>query len=153
LQDLLTLFLRHIGTILFVLVCCFAVVKGEASERLVGGLLLVSWGASLAAAQIGFMQKQYAYAVMAIDIIDLIVFGVLAWKSHRSWLTWATAFQAVAVTVNLGRAAGLRIGGVLYVIAYNLTAYYVAAALLIGTFIVWREREALKGKPLGPFRY
>ncbi len=150
-QNLLSLFVHHIGTIIFVLVCCFAILKGEMTERLVGGLLLVSWGASLASQQaLGLLRAQYP--VMAIDIIDLMVFSFLAWKSRRSWPMWAAAFQAIAVAVNIGKAAGLRIDGVLYLIAYNLTAYYVAAALLIGTIIVWREREALQGKPLEPFR-
>ncbi|HEY3813428.1 MAG TPA: hypothetical protein VGL66_09385 [Caulobacteraceae bacterium] len=150
-QDLLGLFLHHVGPILFVLVCCFAILKGETTERLVAGLLLVSWGASIASQKsLGKLDAQYP--VMAIDIIDLLVFAFLAWKSPRSWPTWAAAFQAVAVAVNLGKVSGLRISGVLYILAYNLTAYYVAAALLIGTFIVWREREALQGKPLEPFR-
>ena len=87
------------------------------------------------------------YAVMAIDIIMLIVFSVLAWRSDRSWPMWAAAFQAIGVAVNLGKASGLRINGFLYIVAYNLSAYYVAGALLVGTIIVWREREALKGKP------
>ena len=88
------------------------------------------------------------YSILAIDIIVLVVLSILAWRSERSWPMWAAAFEAIGVAVHLARAAGLRINGVPYIAAVNLSAFGLTGALLVGTIIVWREREALKGAPL-----
>jgi hypothetical protein len=144
---LLNLLLKNIGEIIFVIVCALAIIKGDRIERFGAGILLVAWAASTSAQlDVGLLNTQYA--VMAIDIIVLVILSVLAWKSERSWPMWAAAFQAIGVTVHIARAAGLRISGVPYIAAVNLSAYGVMAALLVGTIIAWRERDALSAKPL-----
>ena len=135
---------REAGVIVFVAVCALAILKGGRVEQMGAGLLLVSWAASTSAQlDVGVFSTQYA--VMAIDVIDLVIYSILAWRSDRSWPMWAAAFQAIEVAVHIARAAGLRISGVPYITAVNLSAYGVMGALLVGTIIAWREREALKG--------
>ncbi|HWE47566.1 MAG TPA: hypothetical protein VG407_16215 [Caulobacteraceae bacterium] len=137
---------REAGVIVFVVVCAFAILKGGRVEQMGAGLLLVSWAASTSAQlDVGIFSTQYA--VMAIDVVDFAIYSILAWRSDRSWPMWAAAFQAIEVAVHVARAAGLRISGLPYITAVNLSAYGVMGALLVGTIIAWREREALKGKP------
>ena len=146
---MLELLRKHYAEIIYVLVCAFAILKGDRTERLGAGLLLVSWAASASAQHsAGLLNTQYS--ILAIDIIVLVVLSVLAWRSERSWPMWAAAFEAIGLAVHIARAAGLRIGGVPYIAAVNLSAFGLTGALLVGTIIVWREREALKGSPLGP---
>jgi hypothetical protein len=135
--------LKHIGEIVFVLVCAFAILKGDRTERMGAGLLLVAWAASVTAQlDTGLFNTQYA--VLAIDVVALGALSLLAWRSERSWPMWAAAFQAIEVAVHIARAAGLRIGGLPYITAVNLSAYGVTAALAVGAWIAWREREALR---------
>jgi hypothetical protein len=144
---LLNLLYKNIGSIIFVLVCAFAILKGDRTERLGAGLLLVAWAASINA-QLAEGMLNTQYAVLAIDVIVLAILSVLAWRSERSWPMWAAAFQAIGVAVHIARGAGLRISGVPYIAAVNLSAYGVMAALLVGTIIVWRERDALTARPI-----
>jgi hypothetical protein len=143
---LLSFFIKHGGDIIWALVCAFAIIKGDRTERLGAGLLLVAWIASFTA-QEGAGMVNTQYAVMAIDVITLVALSVLAWNSERSWPVWAAAFQAVETAVLAAPVAGLRIGGWSYIAASNLSSFGVMTALAVGTWIAWREREALSAKP------
>ncbi len=129
----------------WLLVCVFALVKGDRTERIAGGLFLVSWVASMVAQEeAGFTAQRYAET--AIDIVVLLPLGFLAWRSERSWPVWATAIQAVETAVHIARIAGFRVGSFTFQTALNLMAYGTIIALGIGTWIAWREREALAMK-------
>ena len=133
----------QIGAALVFAVCLLALWKGERTEQWGAGVYVVGFlGSILVQDEAGLVDPQFA--VLAIDLIALAVFGTLAWKSERSWPVWATAFQAVGVAVHLAFAMDLRIGARAYIAALALSSYGVLAALAVGAFIVWREREALK---------
>ncbi len=133
----------QIGEALFLAVCTCALIWGDRTEKLGGGLLVVAWAASLASQHDASLLRTQ-YAILAIDLVALGALSVLAWRSERSWPVWAAAFQAIEVAVHVAKAGGLRIPGVAYIAAVNLSAYGVMVALAVGTWIAWREREALK---------
>jgi hypothetical protein len=139
---LLKLLLEWGPSALFAAICGFALWKGDRTEKLGAGLLLVAWAASFVAQQdTGLLNTQYA--VLAIDVVALGALSFLAWRSERSWPVWAAAFQAIEVAVHIAKGAGLRIPGIAYIAAVNLSSYGVMAALAVGAWIAWREREAL----------
>lgn len=133
----------QITAITWVAVCCFALMKGEQTERIGGGALLVGWIATLTIQrQVGTAEA--ALPVMAIDVILLLVLLFLAWKSDRSWPIWGAAFQFITVLVHIITLMDLRIGLVPYVSAVLVATYGLLACLAVGTFWVWQEQEAIK---------
>lgn len=132
-----------------VVVCLVAFWLGERDERRAATLLLLSSIAELAIQKYtGLGNKQYG--VFAVDLLTLIMFAVIAWRSKRSWPIWATSCQAISVVAWLAGIVGFRVAQVANVAAVNLAIYGVVASLAVGTFTVWREREALRsfGEPV-----
>jgi hypothetical protein len=124
-----------------VLVAAFAFWKGDEPERIgtaayglvfLGGLM-VPGNDDLGAPQWG---------LMAMDIVLLTVFLGLAFHSRRAWLVWASAFQALIVTVHILVAANLRPESDAFATAYNMSNYGLLITMAVGTFWVWQERRA-----------
>jgi hypothetical protein len=128
-------------------VCLFALWQGEKTEKRAGALLIFSNVVALAI-QHEIRSAVAAYLFLANDLICLTALGVLAWRSPKSWPTWAASCQAVSVAVELAKLLGLHVFVYAYITAVNLATYGLVVSLAVGTFIVWREREALKGAAL-----
>ena len=82
------------------------------------------------------------WGVMAMDIVLLVVLLGLAVHSRRSWLVWASAFQAVVVTGALLVAANLRPPSDAFAAVNNMANYGLLIAMAVGTFWAWQERRA-----------
>ncbi|HYC75551.1 hypothetical protein [Brevundimonas sp.] len=82
------------------------------------------------------------WGLMAMDIVLLVVFLGLAFHSRRAWLVWASAFQALIVTVHILVAANLRPPSDAFAAAYNMSNYGLLIAMAVGTFWAWQERRA-----------
>lgn len=134
------------GQILFgsiLIVCLLALWQGEKAERNAGALILFNTVVDFAI-QHQTVQPLRGYLNLASDFVALALLCFIAWKSSRSWTIWAASCQAVTVAVIASRILGLKMMQSAYVSAVNLATYGVVAALAVGTFIIWREREALK---------
>ena len=139
----------QVGLAVSVLVVAFALIKGEEPERLGGaayamvylGTLMIKDGRSLSIPQWG---------VMGMDIVLLAVLLGLAWHSRRSWLVWASAFQALIVTGHLLVAVNLRPPSDAFATVNNMSNYGLLIAMAVGTFWVWQERRAASMGREGP---
>jgi hypothetical protein len=120
----------------------FGILKGDRGERaaaimLLGSILYVKATSTL------FAPPLLDYLFYGGDVALTLTLAFIAWRSPRSWPVWATAFQAIALTVDVAHATDLNLSWVAYAAASNLSAYGVDGALAVGTWIAWREREAL----------
>ncbi len=128
---------------LWVAVCLFALWKGDQTERLAGAFLLIAWLVSLSVwTRLGLTHP--VFTVFAVDVVAVLVLGFLGWKSTHSWPIWATAFQAIQATTHIAFAMDLKIGAWAYFAATWIASKGVILSLAIGTWLAWREREALK---------
>ena len=131
-----------VGSAVIVLICGAALWKGDRLEQWGGGLCFLAWLASLLIQDDASLDLQ-EYAMLGVDFAMLVALGVLAWSGERTWPVWAAACQAITVAVHLAKMVDFRIPTVAYISALVLASYGVLIALAIGTFVAWREREAL----------
>jgi hypothetical protein len=119
----------------------FALLKGDLLERQAGGLLLG-----------GFLLGKFAQALipehtrilyMCVDVVTCLGLGLIAWRSPKGWPVWATAFFVIGFSTTIARLSGLELGRIAAASATNLSAYGTSITLAIGTFVAWRERDAL----------
>ena len=123
-----------------VLVFSFALWKGDEPERMgAAAYALVYLGALMTPDSGNLSVPQWS--LMAMDVVMLAVFIGLALHSRRSWLVWASAFQALIVTGHFLVAANLRPPSNAFATVINMSTYGLLIAMAVGTFWVWQERR------------
>lgn len=131
------------GAVAILLISGAALWQGDWLEQWGGGLSFIAWLASLLIQDVAAPDLQ-EYAMLGVDFAMLAALGVLAWRGQRTWPVWAAACQAITVAIHLAKIVDFRIPTVAYISALVLASYGVLIALAIGTFVAWREREALR---------
>ncbi len=124
--------------------CAFALALGGATERQGGAIYLVGWVGSVITLNDPRPDAQFD-GYLAADFVVFAALALLAWKSSRAWPIWACAFQAIELIVDITRDLGIKTNWMGLMSALNLSSYGSIAAMAVGTWIAWREREALKG--------
>ena len=124
-----------------VAISTFAFLKGDEPERMGAAAYLLAWFASLLAQSDGRLYD-VPLALFAIDVVVLMVFGALAWKSQRAWPIWATALQLLVVMSHVMILIDLRPPIASFYMVMNLVGYGVLLCLAVGTFWAWQERRA-----------
>ena len=131
----------QIGAAFMVLVGLFAFMKGDEPERIGAGTYLLAWFASLLAQQDGQLYG-IQWGMFAIDIVMLLVFAALVWKSSRAWPVWACGLQALSVMTHIMLMLDIRPPMQSFFTVINLAGYGILLAIAIGTFYAWQERRA-----------
>lgn len=133
----------QIGLAAAVLVLTFVFWKGDEPERMGGAAYAMVF---LAATMIkdGGSLSLPRWGVMGMDIVMLAVFLGLGWYTRRTWLFWASAFQAMIVTGGILVALNLRPPSDAFAAVNNMANYGVLIAMAVGTFWAWQERRALE---------
>jgi hypothetical protein len=131
----------QLGAIFVVLVCTFAFLKGDETERLAAGAYVLSWLASMLLQTDG---ELYAvqWGVFAVDLAMLFVFGALIWKSRKAWPVWAASCNLLIVMSHVVLMVDIRPPMAAFISVVNLAGYGVLVALAVGTFWAWQERRA-----------
>lgn len=80
----------QLGGLVWMLVCALAVWRGGRAERIAGLALVLGWVASLAVQ--GWTAGPAYWPVAVIDLLLLLLFVALAWRTPRSWPSWAALF-------------------------------------------------------------
>jgi len=124
-----------------VLVVSFAFWKGDEPERLGAAAYAMVFLGTLVTPNRGNLSIPQ-WSLMAMDIVLLVVFLGLALHSRRSWLVWASAFQALIVTGHVLVAANLRPPADAFATVINMSNYGLLIAMAVGTFWAWQERRA-----------
>lgn len=124
-----------------VVVVSFAFIKGDETERMAAAayaLIFVAGsmirdGTSLSFPRWGFM---------GLETVLLVVLVGLAIHSRRTWLIWATSFEAMIVTGHILVAAELRPPPNAVAAVINMCNYGLLVSMAVGTFWAWQERRA-----------
>lgn len=131
----------QIGAAITVAVIAFAFLKGDEPERIGGGAYVLAWFASLLIQDDG-SGSFGPLGLMSVDVILLVVFAGLSWKSRRAWPVWASALQSLIVMSHLLMVVDIRPPLMAFYAVINLTSYGILLTLAIGTFRAWQERRA-----------
>jgi len=131
----------QIGAVFVILVCTFAFLKGDETERIAAGAYILGWFASMLLQTDGEMYK-VQWGVFAVDTAMLVVLGALIWKSRKTWPVWAAACSLLIVMSHVVLMIDIRPPMVAFVTVVNLSGYGVLIALAVGTFWAWQERRA-----------
>lgn len=131
----------QIGAAFMVSACGFAMLKGDEPERLGAGAFMIAWLASLL-----IQNDSNLYAIplglFAIDVVTLMVFIGLAWKSRRAWPIWASGLQLLSVSSHILGMIEVRASLASFYAVMNLAGYGILITLAVGTFWAWQERRA-----------
>ena len=126
-----------------VLAVSFAFWKGGEPERMAAAAYALVFLATLMIRGEGSLSLGVPrWGAMAMDVILLAVFIGLALHTRRSWLVWASAFQALIVTGHFLVAVNLRPPSDGFAAMNNLSNYGLLIAMAVGTFWAWQERRA-----------
>ncbi|MDB5421081.1 MAG: hypothetical protein JWR59_1028 [Brevundimonas sp.] len=131
----------QLGAVFVVLVCTFAFVKGDESERFAAGAYVLSWFASMLLQRDGELYE-VQWGVFAVDTVMLFVLGGLIWKSRKAWPVWAAACNLLIVMSHIVLMVDARPPMVAFITVVNLAGYGVLLSLAVGTFWAWQERRA-----------
>ena len=124
-----------------VAIATFAFLKGDEPERVGAGAYMLAWFASLLTQGDGKLYD-VQWGMFAIDVLVLLVFGGIAWKSRRAWPIWATSLQLLVVMSHIMIMIDLRTPIGSFYAVLNLAGYAILLCLAIGTFWAWQERRA-----------
>ncbi|WP_029086813.1 hypothetical protein [Brevundimonas aveniformis] len=120
---------------------------GGRTERLATGVLLLGWLVTLSAyVDVDQLSRAAVSPIILVcDSLQLMVFVVLAYRSGRAWMTWASAFFAIVVLVQIVSMLDVRILNVGYVAVQTAASFGIMACLVFGAFrsrYLW-QREGL----------
>lgn len=97
----------QIGAVLIVCVCGFAFLVGDEAEKIGAGSYILAWFCTIVLqSDIGFYSN--APVLFFVDVVVLIVFCALSWKSANTWPAWAAALQLLPVLSHFLMAIDMR---------------------------------------------
>lgn len=134
---------RYIYWAILFLVCGYAFWRGRTDERVVAGVCLIAsiisllsltrWHARYSDLEIG---------LLAVDLITLATFVLVALHSSRFWPLWVAGLQLTTSMGHLMKAMESDLLPVAYGAALRMWSYPILLILVIGT---WRgHRRALR---------
>lgn len=135
-----TLF-SQVGLACAIAVTAFAFLKGDEPERIGASVFMLGFFGSKLVQDLSFLGG-VQWNLMAIDIIVLIVFSALAWKSGRAWPVWVCALQSLIVMSHVTTILDIRPPMGAFYAVMNLASYGILIAIVVGTFWAWQDRRA-----------
>jgi hypothetical protein len=122
-------------------VSAYALVRGGAPERIVGGLMLIAFSATI------LFQSQFPVRFHGVElgifIVDCAMLAALlavALRAERFWPIWMTGLQAVAVAAHLAKMVNPLVIPWAYAAMLAFWSYPMMALLAAGT---WRHRRRM----------
>lgn len=122
-------------------VSIYALARGGMPERLVGGLMLVAFTASL------LVQSQFPVrfhgvelGIFVVDCVMLAALLAVALRAERFWPIWMTGLQAVAVAAHLAKMVNPAVIPWAYAAMLAFWSYPMMAILVVGT---WRHQRRM----------
>lgn len=113
---------------------------GQWPERTAAASFAAAWLATLLVKPTTHMRFFYVeFGVLLVDGALLIALGLLAVRSGRGWLIWATAFQLLSTTAHLARAMDSSFSALGYLIMEGASSYPTLIALAVG---LWQHRRS-----------
>lgn len=129
-----------------VLICGFALWKGDRPARLVAGVYLAAWVLTPFLALHDPMQPEWR--VMVLDALVMVLFIGVSLRTRRIWTVFAAACQMMAVASHVVSFIDLRINIATVVLGLALLSYGVLVALLLATVSSIRARRVAHERDL-----
>ena len=130
----------YIGAASVLIVGFLAFSLGGKTEKIGAGGYILAWmGTLIAQSLLPF--KGVQWGTLAMDLVALIVFTALVWKSGRSWPVWACALQLLAVSSHIMLIARLPTPVTSFYTVLDLAGYGILIAIGFGVFWAWQERR------------
>jgi len=129
--------------VIFTLCCCgYALAVGGITGRAGAAVILTKTVLDLSTAWIDYSWQETMYPLLAIDLVCLFCFIILALRSDRLWPLWATGFQLVAVLIHLATVWEINIAPKAYQALQQLWTIPMQLAMLSGIMADQRKRIA-----------
>lgn len=136
----------QIGAAVAVVVVAFAFLKGDEPERVGAGAYVLGLLASLLVQDDSQLYGPQ-WGLFVIDVVLLVAYVALAWKSRRSWPVWASGLQSLAVMSHVLTMVDPRPPSAAFYAVVNLASYGILLALALGVHRAWRDARAATGAP------
>jgi hypothetical protein len=119
--------------VLLLLSCAYAFLRGGAPERIIGAVLLL--GTLMSVLVVTPHQHFYheEYGVFLVDVVALLIFGVVAFRSTRWWPLFVAGLQLDGVLVHLIHFVAPSTIPIAYLDATALWSYPMVLILATGT--------------------
>lgn len=121
--------------------CGYALLYGRLDARIVGGVCVAANFASYA------MVSRYhgvELGVLAIDLLTLAAFVLVALRSDRFWPLWISGLQLTTTIGHLLKAIQLDLVPIAYAVSLRFWAYPILIILAVAT---WRNRRRMTLEP------
>ena len=130
-----------------VLICGFAIWKGDRWVRLVAAVYLAAWTLSPMVQLRDPLSPEWG--VLIIDAVAMMLLVWVSLQARRLWSVFAAAFQMMAVASHLVAIIDLRIYLTTVIMGLALLSYGVLIALLVATLSAIRARRVAHERGLG----
>lgn len=131
-----------------VLVCGFAIWKGDPWARFVAVVYLVGWIVTPLLAVGDPLQPEWA--VMGVDVAVMLLLVWASLKARRLWSVFAAACQMMAVASHVVSIIDLRIYMATVIVGLAVLSYGVLVALLVATLSAIKARRVAHERDLDP---
>ena len=126
------------GAVFLAVTCLAAFIFGSWRERAGAGLYLAAY---LVANGLNLLSHRQDLSHTITDILCLIGFVILCWKSPHPWPLWAAGCQLASTMTDICGLLNIAVSKWAYMTLLIVSAYGVLLALLAGTFAVTRSRR------------
>lgn len=132
----------QIGLLPMILVGVFAFWKGDEAERFAMGIYLLGWMAGMLVQDDGGLTRSWQWPLFLLDLMMLLVFAGLGWKSRKTWPVWAASLQLLIVMSHFVFMIDLRQSVAAFYTVLNIASYGILVCIGVGTFWAWQDRRA-----------
>ena len=130
------------GAAFLALTCLTAFVFGSWRERAGAGLYLAAY---IIANALNVLSHFQGLSHTVTDILCLIGFVILCWKSPHPWPLWAAGCQLASTMAGVCGLLDVEVSPWAYMTLLIVSAYGVLLALCAGTFAAIRRRKSVIG--------
>jgi len=129
------------GAVFLAFTCLTAFVFGSWREKAGAGLYLAAYVIANALNALSHLQ---GLSHTLVDILCLIGFVILCWKSPHPWPLWAAGCQLASTMAGICGLLNIAVSKWAYMTLLIASAYGVLLALLAGTFAAIRTKRRLR---------
>ena len=126
------------GAAFLILASLLAFILGTWRERAGAALYLAAY---VVANGLNWLSHMQDLSHTITDILCLIGFVILCWKSPHPWPLWAAGFQLASTMTGICGLLNITVSKWAYMTLLILSAYGVLLALLAGTFAAARRKR------------
>lgn len=133
---------QQIFEILLVTSCTYALLRGRSEERIVALVSVVATIASFfAVSPLSVRYRGVETGLLAIDLLVLAAFVLVALRSRRFWPLWVAGLQLTSTAAHLMKAIDEHLLPIAYGAAVAMWSYPILIILAVAT---WRVRRPVQ---------